>query len=268
MATSKIVIKVGTNVLTQPNGRLDLTAISRLVDQIASVHQKGHQIILVSSGAVGAGKALFQLSSQLNRVTRRQVYAATGQVRLMNIYADFFANHDLFCAQVLATKEDFRDRIHYLNMQNCFRALLRDNIIPVVNENDVISVSELMFTDNDELAGLIAAMIGADTLLLLSNVDGIYNGRPGEPGVDIIPLIEGPDKKWLKVITPSRSSMGRGGMMTKYRIARQAAKVGITTYIANGKREQVIPDLIDGKKLGTCFPASSSGVKSEALDRL
>ena len=173
----------------------------------------------------------------------------------MNIYADFFANYDLFCAQVLATKEDFRDRIHYLNMQNCFRALLRDNIIPVVNENDVISVSELMFTDNDELAGLIAAMIGADTLLLLSNVEGIYNGRPGEPGVTIIPRIEGPDKKWLQVIAPTRSTMGRGGMLTKYRIAKQAAKVGITTHIANGKREQVIPDLIAGKQLGTCFPA-------------
>ncbi len=255
MSTSKIVIKVGTNVLTQTNGRLDLTAISRLVDQIAQVHQQGHRVILISSGAVGAGKALFQLNDQLNRVTRRQVYAATGQVRLMNIYADFFANYDLFCAQVLATKEDFRDRIHYLNMQNCFRALLQDHIIPVVNENDVISVSELMFTDNDELAGLIAAMVGANTLLLLSNVEGIYNGRPEDPGVEVIPRIEGADKKWLQVIAPTRSSMGRGGMLTKYRIAQQAAKVGISTYIANGKRENVIPDIIAGKQLGTCFPA-------------
>lgn len=253
----KLVIKVGTNVLTRKDGLLDITSISHLVDQVVALKKQNVQIILVSSGAVGAGKTLVQLSEDANKVVSRQVYAAVGQIKLMNIYTNLLANYDLFCAQVLATKEDFRDRIHYLNMKECFRALLRDEIIPIVNENDVIAVSELMFTDNDELAGLIAAMTNADGLVILSNVDGIYDGHPEDPSSKVIPTITFGDKKHLAAITPTRSSFGRGGMHTKARIAQKAASVGITTYIANGKKANILSDILTVDFNGTRFEANT-----------
>ncbi|PHN04096.1 glutamate 5-kinase [Flavilitoribacter nigricans] len=248
-----VVVKVGTNVLTRPDGLLDMTSISGLVDQIAELKRLGISVILVSSGAVGAGRSLLPLKEQTNKVVRRQVLSSIGQVRLMEIYRQFFLNHGLFCAQVLATKEDFRDRRHYLNMKNCFLALLRDQVVPVVNENDVISVTELMFTDNDELAGLVAAMINAEALIILSSVDGVLDGPPDEAASRVIPEIDPADPKWEKFILPSRSSFGRGGMHTKFRIAGKAAKVGIATYIANGRRADVLPGIVQGENSGTLF---------------
>ena len=254
----KIVVKVGTNVLTREDGLLDMTNISQLIDQIATLKKKGKEVILVSSGAVGAGMSMLDIPKGLNKVVRRQVLSAIGQVRLMEIYRQLFSNYDLFCAQVLATKEDFRDRIHYLNMKNCFYGLARDNIVPVVNENDVISVNELMFTDNDELAGLVAAMTNADALIILSSVDGLLNGPPELEDSEVIPEIDPNEKKWMQYILPSSSSFGRGGMHTKFRIAQKAAKVGITTIIANGKRPNILLDIDAGDYLGTSFRAKSS----------
>lgn len=254
----KIVIKVGTNVLTKEDGLLDMTTISHLVDQIASIKKQGIEVILVSSGAVGAGKSMITVYNHLNKIVRRQVLSAIGQVRLMNTYMQLFSNYRLFGAQVLATKEDFRDRVHYLNMKNCFQALLRDNIIPIVNENDVIAVSELMFTDNDELAGLVAAMTNADALIILSNVDGVLNGSPDDPKSKVILEIAADDKKVLNLIAPTRSSFGRGGMHTKLRIAQKAAKVGIETIIAKGKRHHILLDIVKGNFIGTRFKAKTT----------
>jgi len=247
----KIVVKVGTNVLTRSDGYLDLTAISHLVDQIATLKKGGVGVILVSSGAVGAGKSAIQLSEHLHKIIQRQVYSSIGQVRLMNTYANLFGNYQIHCGQVLATKEDFRDRTHYLNMRNCFQALLRDNVIPIVNENDVISVNELMFTDNDELAGLIASMINADALLILSTVDGILDGHPDNPDSKTIREIDPDDKNIQKVILPTKSSFGRGGMATKFNMSRKVSKLGITTIIANGKRPNIILDINKGDFIGT-----------------
>ena len=263
LAFRKIVVKVGTNVLAREDGLLDITSISHLVDQIAALKQAGTEVILVSSGAVGAGRSLFEVPEGMSRVVRRQVLSAIGQVRLMEIYRQLFANHGLFCAQVLATKEDFQGHTHYTNMKNCFLALLRDRVVPIVNENDVVSVSELMFTNNDELAGLVAAMTNAHGLIILSSVDGLLSAPPGEPGSEVIREIAYDDKQWLKVIAPSKSSFGRGGMHTKFRIAQKAAKVGITTIIANGRRANILPDILRGDFVGTRFlPAESlSNVK-------
>lgn len=251
----KIVLKIGTNVLSRPDGLLDMTAISHLVDQIAEVKRQGVQLVLVSSGAVGAGRSLIALPKDINRVVQRQVLAAVGQIKLMSVYAELFARYGLHCGQVLATKEDFRDRRHYLNMKNCFLALLRDNIVPIVNENDVVSVSELMFTDNDELAGLIASLIGADGLILLSNVDGVLDGPPGHPDSRMIHEVLPETRQTPDFIAPVRSSFGRGGMLTKFRFAQKAAQVGVTTWIANGKRPNVLPDILRGLPVGTCFRA-------------
>lgn len=265
----KIVVKVGTNVLAREDGLLDITSISHLADQIAAIKHSGTEVILVSSGAVGAGRSLFEVPEGMNKVVRRQVLSAIGQVRLMEIYRQLFANHGLFCAQVLATREDFQGHIHYNNMKNCFQALLRDKVVPVVNENDVVSVSELMFTDNDELAGLVAAMTNAQLLAILSSVDGLLSGPPGEPGSAVIREVAFDDKQWLKAIAPSRSSFGRGGMHTKFRIAQKAAKLGITTVIANGRRPNILLDILKGDFTGTRFlPAESlSNVKKRLAYR-
>lgn len=251
----RIVLKIGTNVLARPDGLLDVPTITHLVDQIATARKQGIEVIVVSSGAVGAGRSLIALPRDVSRVVQRQVLAAVGQIKLMSLYAELFGHHGLHCAQVLATKEDFRDRRHYLNMQNCFAALLRDDIVPIVNENDVVSVSELMFTDNDELAGLTAALAGADALIILSNVDGLLDGPPADPASRLIPEVLPGERLLPEVIEPTRSSFGRGGMATKFRFAQKAARVGITTWIANGKRPNVLPDLLRGEPVGTCFRA-------------
>ena len=253
MRYNSIVIKVGTNVLTRSDGLPDMTSISGLVDQIAELKKMGISVILVSSGAVGAGRSLLPMAERTQKVVQRQVLSAIGQVRLMEIYRQLFLNHGLFCAQVLATKEDFRDRLHYLNMKNCFRALLRDQVVPVVNENDVISVTELMFTDNDELAWWVASMINAEALIILSSVDGVMDGPPDLPESKLIPEIDPTDKQWEQYILPSKSSFGRGGMHTKFRIAGKAANLGVATYIANGRRKNILSDIVNGKAVATLF---------------
>lgn len=253
-----IVVKIGTNVLSLENGLLDLATLGHLCTQIADLKQAGHQVIVVTSGAVGAGRKVFPNLNDKNKVEQRQVLAAVGQIRLMNTYVQMFEQYGLHVAQILATKEDFRDRQHYLNMRNCFSALLYDNIIPIVNENDVIAVTELMFTDNDELAGLIAAMTNANMLIILSNIDGVYSGNPNETDTYLLHEIDANDKKVLSVVAPIKSSFGRGGMTTKLRIAQKAAKVGIETYIANGKRQNVLTQILAQEKIGTHFIAEKN----------
>jgi glutamate 5-kinase len=239
----RIVIKVGTNVLTQEDGRLDLTIISNLVDQITHLKERGVEVILVSSGAVGAARALLPNLDQLNKIVRRQLLSSVGQIRLMNVYQTFFSNVQLHCAQVLATKEDFRDRQHYLNMKQCILALLRPDIVPIVNENDVISIDELMFTDNDELAAWVASMISAEALFILTNVDGIYTGHPDDPESQHLAEIDPADESILAFISPNKSAFGRGGMATKFHTAQKVAKLGIPTYIANGKRLNTVTNI-------------------------
>lgn len=254
----RVIVKIGTNAISRENGQLDLTQISHIVDQIAGLKQQGIEVILVSSGAVGAGRVMVNLSKSLGDIAKRQVFSAVGQITLMNKYLNFFQSHQLFCAQVLVTKEDFRDRTHYLNMKSCLNALLADNIVPIINENDVISISELMFTDNDELAGLLASMIKADALLIMSNVAGVLNGHPNDEKSQVITSIKADDKSVVALISPNRSSFGRGGMYTKIKFAQKAAAVGIETFIVNGKRKNVIVDVLEGQKIGTYFKAEKN----------
>ena len=189
-AYKRIVVKIGSNVLTQPNGFPDLARIEHLVDQIVALKKQGTAVVMVSSGAVAAGRSMINISEKHDAVAARQLLASIGQIKLINTYLSLFERHDLLCSQVLVTKEDFRDRKHYLNIKNCLSILLKHKVIPVINENDVVSVTELMFTDNDELAGLVASMLDADALVILSNVDGIYDGDPKSPGAKVIEEIK------------------------------------------------------------------------------
>ena len=250
-----VVVKVGSNVITQADGFPDLEIIENISSEIARFKNEGKRIVLVSSGAVAAGRSQIKIPEKSDPVAARQQLAAVGQIKLINIYADLFAKHKLHCAQVLVTKGDFRDRRHYLNMKNCVTNLLQNNIIPIVNENDVISVTELMFTDNDELTGLIASMIDADAVILLSSIDGLYDGDPADPSSKLIPVIDDPKSDFTQYITATISNFGRGGMITKCKMAQKITQVGITVHLANGKTENILSKIFQNEQVGTKFPA-------------
>jgi glutamate 5-kinase len=263
LAYKKVVVKVGSNVITQANGLPDEHRIQHLVNQLAEIKKQGIEVILVSSGAVASGRSLIKVSEKQDAVTTRQLLAAIGQVKLINTYSSFFNEHAIKCAQVLVTKEDFRDRAHYLNMKNCMEILLQNDVIPVVNENDVVSVTELMFTDNDELAGLIASMLNADALIILSNVNGIYNGDPKAEGSEVIQEISGSVSNLASFISTGKSQFGRGGMITKSTMAQKVAKLGINVHIANGTTDDVLISLLNKEIVHTRFvpEKSKSGKK-------
>jgi glutamate 5-kinase len=262
----RIAVKVGSNVLTRADGTLDVTRMSALVDQIAALHRAGTEVILISSGAVAAGRGeLTSPPRRLDSVESRQLFSAVGQAKLINRYYELFREHAIAVGQVLTTKESLATRRHYLNQRHCMSVMLESGVIPIVNENDTISVSELMFTDNDELSGLVATMMDAALLIILSNVDGIYTGTPGLPGSTLIREVL-PDSRLSDYISASHSDFGRGGMLTKAAIARQVAAEGIGVVIANGKREQILTDLLAQPDHTPCTrftpaPTPMSGVK-------
>ena len=260
---SRIAVKVGSNVLTRRDGTLDVTRMSALVDQIAELHKTGVEIILVSSGAVASGRSEVHSAKKLDSVDQRQLFSAVGQAKLINRYYELFREHGIAVGQVLTMKENFATRRHYLNQKNCMTVMLENGVIPIVNENDTISVSELMFTDNDELSGLIASMMDAQALIILSNIDGIYNGSPADPTSEVIREI-GQGKDLSSYIQTSKSSFGRGGMLTKTNIARKVADEGITVIIANGKRDNILVDLIQHPESTLCtrFIPSAEPVSS------
>lgn len=260
-AYKKIVVKVGSNVIAGENGLPDEAVMHALISQIAEAKKKGAEVILVSSGAVASGRSLWQVSEKADPIARRQLLASIGQVQLISTYTRLLQPHGLLCAQILVTKEDFRDRMHYLNMKRCLSTLLHNNIIPIINENDVISVTELMFTDNDELAGLISSMLGADTLIILTNVDGIYDRPPKEPGATVIPVMDGNRTDFASFISTEKSNFGRGGMITKCSIAQKLAQVGIKVHIANGKTPGIISAILQNKQVGTVFAPKANQSK-------
>jgi glutamate 5-kinase len=241
----RVAVKVGSNVLTRSDGMLDVDRMSGLVAQMAELHDAGVEIILISSGAVASGRNEIKAVKKLDAVSSRQLYAAVGQAKLIYRYFELFGSHQIVCGQVLTSKENFGSRMHYLNQKNCMEVMLENRVIPVVNENDAVSVTELMFTDNDELSGLVAAMMNVDALIILSNVDGIYDGNPALPGSRVIREIPGKTDV-SAFIQPGKSSFGRGGMLTKYHIARKVADEGIVVIIANGTRARILPELAGG----------------------
>ena len=244
----RVVVKVGTKVLSKDNGMLDERVLKHLVEQVSLLKKRNREIILVTSGAVGSGRSLLTLKGK-ETIPNKQVYAAIGQVKLMNTYSRLFAKHGYLCAQVLATKEDFRDREHYLNMKNCLAGLLYDKVIPVVNENDVVAIAELIFTDNDELAGLVALQLKADAVIILSSTSGVLDGS-----LRVIPEITRKTiASFQKYVTSAKSTGGRGGMVSKFGVARKLMSRGIPVHIADGKRKNVLSDIMKGTALGTKF---------------
>ena len=248
----RIVIKIGSNVLTRTDQKLDLTRMSSLVDQIALLQQNGIEVLLVSSGAVASGRSEIQVNKELDSVSARQLYSAVGQAKLINRYYELFREQGLNCGQVLTTKENFASRKHYLTQKHCMEVMLQNQVIPIINENDTISVTELMFTDNDELSGLIATMMNADALIILSNVDGVYDGNPKDNDSKVIRKIPVTKRDLKKYIQAEKSSFGRGGMLTKCKIAAKVAEEGIEVIIANGRKEEILSQIVFNEEDTIC----------------
>ena len=240
----RIVVKVGSNVLTTDRGKLDITRMSALVDQIAWLREQGYQVVLVTSGAVACGRGELHVDHSLDSVEQRQLFSAMGQVKLMGLYYDLFREYNIHVGQVLTTKENFQSERSYQNQRACMEVMLENGVLPIVNENDTVSIEELMFTDNDELSGLIARMMGAEMLVLLTGVDGLYNGNPSEPGSEVIRQVRMGDDV-SRYILPAKSKAGRGGMTSKFNTALAVAQAGIRVIIANGNRDAILPALIE-----------------------
>lgn len=238
-----IVIKVGSNVLTRQDGHLDTTRVSAIVDQVAWLKEQGYDVILVSSGAVACGRREVKVEHDLDTVEQRQLFSALGQVKLIGLYYDLFREYGLHVGQILTMRENFDPGEQYDNQKACMKVMLENGVIPIVNENDTVSVTELMFTDNDELSGLIARMMNAETLILLSNVNGVYTGNPEDKDSKLIAIVA-PDCDLNQHVSAVKSNHGRGGMQSKYATAKQLQQEGIRVVIANGERENVLIDLI------------------------
>lgn len=252
---SVITLKVGSNVITNAQGLPDEQVIGNISRQIKGVRQRGQGVILVTSGAVAAGRSIYHFPKKTDTVVQRQVLASLGQVKLISLYKEAFEKEGMLCAQVLVTKEDFKSRHHYLNMQNCIAALLSHNIVPILNENDVVSITELMFTDNDELAGLVSAMMNTNLLIILTNVDGVFDGDPSQPGTKVIHEYDPKVVHLEEIASGRKSGFGRGGILTKCQTSQKIAGIGIPVHIANGKTENVVLRILDREQIGTRFPA-------------
>ena len=242
----RLVVKVGSNVLTRPDGKLDVTRMSALVDQIAWLRAQGYEVILVSSGAMASGRGELKVDHDLDSVEQRQLFSAVGQGKLIGLYYDLFREFGIHIGQVLTMKENFQPGEQYENQRACMTVMLENNVVPIVNENDTVSVTELMFTDNDELSGLIAQMMQADTLILLSNIDGIFTTHPDDPAAELIREVV-PSRDLSEYIQPEKSAFGRGGMHSKYTTAQKVQQAGIRVIIANGERDNILIDLIEHK---------------------
>lgn len=253
----RVVVKIGSQVLCDAAGALNREVMSSLAGQVGGLAEQGHQLLLVSSGAVAAGSGV--AGSRLDRiadpVARKQVLAATGQVRLMESWRALFEQQGLTVAQVLTSKSDFQTRRHYLNMRGCIEALLTAGIVPIVNENDVVAITELMFTDNDELAGLLAGMVNADLLVLLSTVPGVFDGDPDDPATQCIETWDEAVHQVEDIVQRGTSALGRGGMHSKLAIALKTAKLGTEVVIADGSDPDVLVKVVSAQSTGTRFPA-------------
>lgn len=239
----RIAVKIGSAVLTRGDGMLDVTRLSSLVDQVSELRRRGMEVILVSSGAVASGRGELHLSRQstleMDSVEQRQLFSAVGQAKLINRYYDLFREHGIAVGQVLTQKSDFDSVEHRENMRRCMEVMLSHGVLPVVNENDTVCITELMFTDNDELSGLISVLMGVDTLIILSNVDGLYDGRPGDEGVRLVPVVEA-GRDVSEYVREEKSGAGRGGMQSKCHTAMSVAMEGIDVLLARGTVEDVL----------------------------
>ncbi len=261
-ASQTVIVKIGTNVLTTDNDRLDLDRIQCISDQIFRIQQTGRKVVLVSSGAVGAGIGILGLNRRPDSLPALQATAAIGQPQLMRTWNDALLKNGLKTAQLLLTGNDFRNRQRYLNVRNTLRTLFDFGVVPIVNENDTVSIKEIAVGDNDQLASMLATLLPDPLLVILSGIAGLYNGPPSDPASVVIPLVEKPDESLLKLAAAEQSTRGRGGMASKLRAILAATGMGETVILASGRSDTVLDDIREGKTTGTLFLAKGEAVVS------
>jgi len=272
----RIVVKLGTNVIMRPDGRVALGLLCGLVEQIAALRAQGIEVLVVSSGSIGLGMERLGLRERPTAVAQVQACAAIGQSRLMALYDDAFDRLGCPIAQVLLTEDDFRDPVRHANLRATLDALLTLGVIPIVNENDTVSTIELdrpmesrqrerIFGDNDKLSALLLKHIGGDLLVLLSDVDGLYDRNPTEPGATVIERVDAINDRILALAEGS-NGRGRGGMISKLESARIVLHAGKQVIIANGRTPQVLERIIAGEAVGTHFAPMTERVELERVE--
>ena len=266
-AGSRIVVKAGTALLTGGGEHIDIEVMAALVGQIARLHSRGSEMLLVSSGAVAAGRRVLGVSDEGSNLPLKQALAAVGQSHLMHTYEQLFSWQQIPIAQGLISQRDISDRLGYINIRNALMELARRRVVPIINENDVVAIEELtgeVFGDNDRLSALVANLVDADLLVIVGSVGGLYTADPSiDPDARLIPLVERVTEEEVRSLGgPSPDALGRGGMRTKLQAARMAANSGVDVFISNGRTPNVIERIANGEHLGTFFPARGGGLES------
>lgn len=252
--SKKIVVKIGTNAITNIDGLLDLESIKSLVRQIADIKNMGKDVLIITSGAIGTGMKELQIKKRPKKVIMRQVCAAIGQPILMSNYHSLFKKYNIKIAQVLLTYDDFLNKKTSNYLRNSLNKLLGLRIVPIINENDPISIDEIgpSFGDNDMLSALIASTIGADLLIILTDVDGLFNMSPNNKNASLIREVTKIDKR-IESIVGKPNALGLGGMKTKIKAAKIATQSGVVVVIASGKRGTALTKIIKNEDVGTVF---------------
>lgn len=265
MKAQKVVVKMGTSTLTRGTKTLSRKGMLDLVRQMALLHEEGHQIVLVSSGAIAAGREVLDHPSLSRTLPSKQMFAAVGQRKLMEVWAELFGLYEIPVGQLLLTREDFTDRQRYLNIRNTLAALLQHRVIPIINENDTVATEEIKVGDNDTLSALVSNMIYADLLILLTDQQGLYTADPRVcSDAQLIPLVERIDDSTRALAGGSSKvlGLGTGGMITKIEAAYLASHSGTPTVIASSSLPDVLADIIKGQPIGTRFLAQTTPKES------
>jgi len=262
----RIVVKLGTSLLTGGSDHLNQEVMSGLIAQVAQLHKQGLELLIVSSGAIAAGRYKLGLTKELRGIPFKQVLASVGQSHLMNFYEQLFAQHNITVAQALLTRADLSDRAGYLNARNTLLALLELRVLCIANENDVVAVDEIQeakFGDNDNLSAMVANLVDADLLLILTDTAGLYTADPNrDPGARLIPQVDKIDSEIERLAADTAGNLGIGGMMTKLEAAKLATASGVTVIVADGREPDIILRLVAGEAIGTRFPPATSKLES------
>ncbi len=261
-AAHTVIVKVGTRVLTQEDGTLNYQRIEQLAEEIQTISSAGRRVVLVSSGAVGAGISLLGLKSRPTDLAKLQAVAAVGQTHLIQTYDRTFAKHGRRAAQVLLTLEDVDDRIRYLNVRNTLHSLLDFGAVPIINENDTVSVDELKttFGDNDRLAAMVTNLLRAPLLIVLSDIDGLYDGDPSLPQSKLVPTVETIDEHILGFVRDRKTGLSKGGMASKLEAARIVTTGGENMIIASGRKPDALTRIMAAEAVGTLFVGQGKGI--------
>jgi len=257
----RLVIKVGSRVLTVEDGGLDLDTITRLCNEIALLRQQAVEVILVSSGAVAAGRDALRSADNILTIPQKQAAAAVGQPLLMQAYQQACSQHGLVTAQILLTADDLANRGRFLNARTTLEALLAAGALPIINENDSVVVDEIKFGDNDNLSALVTSLAEADLLLILTDIEGLYSANPTcDPDAKLIPLVRSITREIERMAGGSGSNIGTGGMATKISAAKKAARYGVPTILAAGKQPGIVAAALAGEEVGTVFLPAKDGL--------